>query len=221
MNKQIQSFTIPLIASNLLQIVISQVSLVIIAQKSTDSLAVVSTFDSFLYSFGGILGVISLAFNIHGAKALGEGDTRKLNTYISSVLWLSIGIGLAFMIIIFLFGHQIIQGIYGFSGEVLNIATTYAFIMSPYILFTLLTFVFTNLLKIEKKTNLIFSISVFSAVLQVFLSYLLINGNWGFPPMGVLGSGIASMISIAIMLLIYFFLLKEVLVISMGINQIK
>ncbi len=221
MNKQIQSFTIPLIASNLINIVISQISLIIISQNSTKSLAIVTTIDSFLYSFGGILGVISLAFNIYGAKAIGANDTKKLRVYVSSILWLNIGIGSAFMLIMLLFSHQIIQLIYGFSGEVLTIATTYAFIMSPYILFTLLTFAFTNLLKIEKKTNRIFSISLFSAVLQLFLSYLLVNGVGGIPPMGIIGIGIASMISLAFIIIAYCVLLKEILWGSMKYKPTK
>ncbi|MFD2728586.1 hypothetical protein [Enterococcus camelliae] len=45
MNKKIQAFTMPLIASNLFQIVISQISLVIIARKSTDALAAVTMID--------------------------------------------------------------------------------------------------------------------------------------------------------------------------------
>lgn len=214
MNKKIQLFTIPLIASNLFQIFISQVSLAILSRRSTDSLAAVAMIDSFLYAFGGILGVISLAFNIYGAKALGARDKNKLKDYISSVFYLSMIIGMCFMLLLLFFGGQILQIVYGFKGELLATATTYLFIMSPYILLTLLTFTFTNLLKIEKKTNRIFFVSISSALLQVLVSYLLINGKVGFPPMGVLGSGIASMVSLAVMLFFYFFALKDILVSS-------
>lgn len=216
LNKQIQSFTFPLITSNLLQVIISQVSLIIISRKSIDSFAIVATIGTFLYAFGGILGATSLAFNIYGAKALGEKDTHKLNAYISSIICLSIFIGMIFIFIELFFGRQIIQGIYGFNGDILNTATIYTFIMSPYILFTLLIFVFTNLLKIEKKTNQIFLISVCCALLQAFLSYILITGKLGIPPLGVLGSGAASMISSLVMILIYAFILKDTL-----LNSIK
>lgn len=118
------------------------------------------------------------------------------------------------MLFLLFFGRGILQIIYGFTGDLLETATTYLFIMSPYILFTLLTFVFTNLLKIEKKTNRIFYVSIFTAVLQVVLSYIFINGELGLSPMGVLGSGLASMISLVIMVLIYFFNLKGILLSS-------
>lgn len=214
MNKKIQSFTLPLIASNLFQVIISLISLSIISRRSTDSLAAIAMIDSFLYAFGGILGVICLAFNIYGAKALGAEDEKKLKDYISSIFYLSIIIGTIFMLFLLFFGRGILQIIYGFTGDLLETATTYLFIMSPYILFTLLTFVFTNLLKIEKKTNRIFYVSIFTAVLQVVLSYIFINGELGLSPMGVLGSGLASMISLVIMVLIYFFNLKGILLSS-------
>jgi len=167
--------------------------------------------DSFLYAFGGILGVICFAFNIYGAKALGAKDDKNLKVYISSIFYLSIIIGIAFMLIILLFGREILRIVYGFTGDLLGTATIYLFIMSPYILFTLLSFVFTNLLKIEKKTNHIFYVSMFTALLQVALSYIFINGELGISPLGVLGSGLASIVSLIFMVIIYFINLKGIL----------
>ena len=85
MNKKIQSFTLPLIASNLFQIIIAQVSLAIISRRSTEALAAIALIDGFLYAFAGILGAIGLAFNIYGAKAVGQREETQLNDYLSSV----------------------------------------------------------------------------------------------------------------------------------------
>ncbi|MEC5340623.1 MATE family efflux transporter [Enterococcus casseliflavus] len=148
MNKKIQSFTLPLIASNLFQIIIAQVSLAIISRRSTEALAAIALIDGFLYAFAGIIGAIGLAFNIYGAKAVGQREETQLNDYLSSVLFLVVAIGVSFLLIFLLFGRDILQVVYGFSGELLGTATLYLAIMSPYILLTLVTFVFTSLLKI-------------------------------------------------------------------------
>lgn len=124
---------------------------------------------------------------------------------------------MSFLLIFLLFGRDILQVVYGFSGELLGTATLYLAIMSPYILLTLVTFVFTSLLKIEKKTNYILGVSIISALIQVLLSYLLINGNLGFPAMGVLGSGIANMLATLCLLGIYGVLLRESL--ARGLKQ--
>ncbi|MFS0958053.1 MATE family efflux transporter [Enterococcus casseliflavus] len=217
MNKKIQSFTLPLIASNLFQIIIAQVSLAIISRRSTEALAAIALIDGFLYAFAGILGAIGLAFNIYGAKAVGQREETQLNDYLSSVLFLVVAIGVSFFLIFLLFGRGILQVVYGFSGELLRTATLYLAIMSPYILLTLVTFVFTSLLKIEKKTNYILGVSIISALVQVLLSYLLINGNLGFPAMGVLGSGIANMLATLCLLGIYGVLLRGSL--ARGLKQ--
>lgn len=49
--QKIQSFTLPLIASNLFQIIIAQVSLAIISRRSTEALAAIALIDGFLYAF--------------------------------------------------------------------------------------------------------------------------------------------------------------------------
>lgn len=131
MNKKIQSFTLPLIASNLFQIIIAQVSLAIISRRSTEALAAIALIDGFLYAFAGILGAIGLAFNIYGAKAVGQREETQLNDYLSSVLFLVVAIGVSFFLIFLFFGRGILQVVYGFSGELLRTATLYLAIMSP------------------------------------------------------------------------------------------
>lgn len=123
MNKKIQSFTLPLIASNLFQIIIAQVSLAIISRRSTEALAAIALIDGFLYAFAGILGAIGLAFNIYGAKAVGQREETQLNDYLSSVLFLVVAIGVSFLLIFLLFGRGILQAVYGFSGDLLGTAT--------------------------------------------------------------------------------------------------
>lgn len=215
LNRKIQQFTLPLIASNILQIIIAQISLAIISRKSIESMAAVTTIDSFLYSFGGILGVVSLSFNIYGSKSLGEHKKEEFQKFVSSVIVLSFSLGLIFLLIILLFSKQILRLLYGFQGELLILANTYLLIMAPYILFTLLTFVFTNLLKVEKKTNYIFAVSTFSALLQVLLNDVFVNGKLGFQPLGVLGVGLASMLSLAFILMIYSIILRKTIFTSL------
>ncbi|WP_054639253.1 hypothetical protein [Lactococcus fujiensis] len=70
--KEIQKFTLPLIANNLVQILINQLILIFAINQSVENLAGISTIQSLLYSFGGILGVVALAFNIEGGQALGK-----------------------------------------------------------------------------------------------------------------------------------------------------
>lgn len=209
LTKELIAFSFPLLASSLLQLGIGQLSFSFVSRLSSSTLSSVNTIDSLLFSIGGILGVWSVAFNILGSKALGKRDRKSFQQYISSITVLNTIVGLGFMLTIVLVGKNILQQIYGFTDELLEIANIYLLSMSPYMLFTLYTFTATNILKVEKKTMYIFSISLVSSILHLFLSYIFINGLFFFPQMSVVGAGLALNISMLVTLIAYIFLVRD------------
>ena len=62
-------------------------------------------------------------------------------------------IGASFLVLCVVFRKSFLRLFYGFSGELLGLSTLYLVIMSPYILLTLLTFLLTNVLKVENQTD--------------------------------------------------------------------
>ena len=40
-------------------------------------------------------------------------------------------------------------------------------------------------------------------IINIFLNYILINGKWGVPAMGVLGAGIGTLLSRTLMVLLF------------------
>lgn len=77
LTKELSSFSLPLLASSLLQLLIGQISFAIVSRLSSSTLSSVNTIDSLLFSIGGILGVLSVAFNMLGSKALGQKDKKS------------------------------------------------------------------------------------------------------------------------------------------------
>ena len=77
--------------------------------------------------------------------------------------------------------------------------------MSPYILLTLLTFLLTNVLKVEKKTKPIFWIGLVSSLLDVVMNYYLV------PIFGVRGAAISAITSLFLVVLAYFYLVHDVI----------
>ena len=61
---KIQKFTLPLILTQLLQLLIGQLTMIIAVNKSTNNMAGITTVQSFLYALAGILGAVAFAFNI-------------------------------------------------------------------------------------------------------------------------------------------------------------
>ncbi|MBO0475263.1 hypothetical protein IGL98_003239 [Enterococcus sp. DIV0840] len=204
----INKFSLPLIFSQLITTTIGQKAFSIAARLGTDNLIAMNTIDNLIYSVTGVLGVISVAFSMLSSKSLGEKDTDKFKKLVSSVMHANAIIGSLFFFIILFFSKIFISAIYKFSDELLSVATTYLYSMSFYVLLTLITFTLTNLLKVEKKTNYILTISIISSLIQVLLSYIFINGIGNFSGLGVFGAGIALNITLLITILCYLIIVR-------------
>lgn len=189
-------FTFPLILMQLMSMLIHQVAKILAGRTSLEALGSIAAIDGFLFALAGIFGVFTVSFNIFGSKALGEKDEKKFHTLLSSSLTLNLSLGVLVSVFILIFRTEILRLIYDFSGSLLLVGEKYLGIMAFYLLFTLVNFTFTNLIKIEKKTTIIFYISIASAILQAILSYLLIYGSAITPKLGLYGAGIATIVGL-------------------------
>ncbi|EMC41853.1 MATE family efflux transporter [Streptococcus mutans] len=202
-SKEVNRYVFPLVATNLVQVLIGQISLHFAVDNSNAALSGISVIQNFLFAFGGILGAFSLSFNIRGAKAFYNKEYQRFKNLLKSSLLIDIGIGLSFILFCLGLSRPFLKVFYGFDGQLLELSTTYFKIMSPYILLTLLIFLFSNLLKIEKKTKPIFWIGTLSSVLDVLLNYYLV------PLLGIRGAAISSILSLLVIVLGYFIFVKS------------
>ena len=152
-SKEVNRYVFPLIATNIAQLLINQLSLHFAVNDSSVALSGISVIQNFLFDFGGILGAFSLSFNIKGAQAFAENDKKHFKDLFKSSLLLDVVIGASFLVLCVVFRKSFLRLFYGFSGELLGLSTLYLVIMSPYILLTLLTFLLTNVLKVENQTD--------------------------------------------------------------------
>nr|WP_205395502.1 MATE family efflux transporter [Streptococcus lutetiensis] len=204
-SKEVNRYVLPLIATNVAQLLINQLSLHFAVNDSSVALSGISVIQNFLFAFGGILGAFSLSFNIKGARAFAENDDQRFKDLLKSSLLLDIMIGLSFLLVCLVFGKSFLHLFYGFSGDLLRLSSLYLVIMSPYILLTLLTFLLTNVLKVEKKTKSIFAIGVVSSLLDVALNYYLV------PIFGIKGAAFSAIISLLVVVLAYLALVYRVI----------
>ena len=201
----LQKFALPLIANNLLQLLINQLILLLAVNQSLKNLAGITTIQSLLYALGGILGAVALAFNIEGSQALGKNQNQRFNQLIKSSLVIDGLIGLIFAGLTLIAGELFLTLVYGFKGPMLLTSTAYLAIQSPYILLTLLTFLTSNLIKIENKTSKILLIAIFSTLLEIALNLLLVR----FMKMGIVGASLASTAALLTTVLCQFYLVRQ------------
>ena len=98
-SKEVNRYVFPLIATNIAQLLINQLSLHFAVNDSSVALSGISVIQNFLFAFGGILGAFSLSFNIKGAQAFVENDKKRFKDLFKSSFLLDVVIGAVFLVI--------------------------------------------------------------------------------------------------------------------------
>lgn len=156
--------------------------------------------------------VFALGFSLAIPPLVSEADSRQDHETVNSVFRhgfiINMGVGLALMIVLLL----AMPLLYHMDQPVEIIPDTVSFL--TIMTLSILPFMAFQTLR-EVSEGLSFTIGVTKAtiianVINIALNYVFIKGLFGFPPMGVKGSALASLIArIFMMVFLYYVLLKE------------
>lgn len=209
--KELNNIAVPLIIQSISGLTIGLADQAMVGRISIFAFGAVGVIFSLLSFIAGIIGYISVVFNINGSKALGKGSESEYHDNFISALIINIFIGCFFLVVILFLKRPLLVILFKFSGEMLNEAIKYSNIMSGYILIQLLLFNFGAVFKIKKNTKWILIGSTVASVVNLVLDYVFIFGKLGFPKMGTTGAALSSIIGIMVNLGIYVFLCKDIL----------
>jgi MATE family multidrug resistance protein len=143
------------------------------------------------------------------SRAFGKGDRKLFKKYFYTEVIIAVLIG--FVAIFLYFPLNLILGLLTKDEVVLKIASSYLFLaMLRSIPFTLAQ-VFSRTFIAIQRPKYVTYISLVVTALNIFLNYILIFGNFGFPRLEVVGAGIASLIaSIFQAILLYLFIKRKI-----------
>ena len=214
--KQLNTIAIPLIIQSISSLIISFTDQALVGRISIYAFSSIGVITTLLSFIAGILGFISVSFNIRASKLIGKNNLEEFKDEFISSLLLNTFIGLIFVVLIIFSAKQILVIFYNFSGTILSEALKYFNIMSLYILIQLLLFNFSAYFKVIKNTKYILISSLSASILNILLDYIFIFGKLGFPQLGVTGAAMASIISLLLNLLIYILIAKKDIVLNIS-----
>ena len=202
---KLNRYCLPLIFNSFLNMLFSSILFAIIGRTSVETIASVEVIDGFFYSFIGILGVSTLAFNMSVSKV--EIATRDFYDYFKSIFNLNFAIGIVAVIFSMMFSGSVLHNFYNFDAKILEIGTIYASIQSVSILLNLVIFSMSNLMKVRKMTKAIFYTGLVASVFQIIISYFLVKIIKG--DFSIIAISIGSISSLLIEVIVYVYILKD------------
>ncbi len=184
---------LPLMASQLGQVVVNFVDNIMVAKLGPAALAGVS-FANALYAICLVFGMgISFALPPLISEAQGAVDDRRISSYFKHSLIVNLAFGVISMILLIAFIP--FMKYLGQDPEIIPHAAEYMYYsalgMIPFMIFQTLRCYSDGLS--ETLPSMI--IIILGNLLNVILNYLLIFGHWGLPEMGTAGAALSSLIS--------------------------
>lgn len=175
----------------------------IVGNYSTEGFAAVGVAGSVIYAITGSLGMLSVAYNIIAAKAIGLGDDKGFKENFLSAMSLSIVIGIGIIALSLIGGEFLFKEMFGLEGNVLKDCLGYFYISSVTILLNMIIFIFSAYFRNLKNTKISLYSTIVATGVNIVFDYSLVYGKFGFPEVGVKGAAIGSVIGLTVGIVIY------------------
>jgi len=164
-------------------------------ELAASSLANSIFFVNLMFGIGISMGLTPLV-----AKAYGKGKTHHISRLFSNSLLINFSTSLVLFGIVLLFSKNL--SILGQPEEVEVLALPFLLIITASLVPLMVFQAFKQFLEGLSQTKQAMFITIAANLVNVFLNWLLIWGNWGFPELGFLGAAWATLISRVLMMVL-------------------
>lgn len=185
---------LPMAATQLVQYSVMTVDVLMIGRLGAEALAASSLglviyFAAWLVGFGPAMASSPLISQAIGAD---ENNADDVRISVRMSLW-TLGLMAPVIILIFFFTEKIALAL-GQPASLASMARPYVVALAPGWAFAMGIFVLRNFLAAIGETRAPLLIVIGTTLLNAFLNWLLIYGNWGFPRLELVGAGVSSSI---------------------------
>lgn len=192
--RKIFVIAVPVMLQNLTEYLLMSISTAFMGHYSTEGLSALANVASAHFTLMTIFFSLAQGATILIAQAVGAKDTARASRIAETAFFFNTLISLGYLLFWFFLGRQVFVLI-GARGPILSMATDYMRIVSfIYVTFGMTLAAHSLFLGVGKPVPIFFG-SLIKTVLAVALSWVLIFGRLGFPRLGVIGAGIATLIA--------------------------
>lgn len=188
--RAVSALGFPLVGGHVAQFAIGMTDSIMLGWYGAAALAAVTLAGSYFFVFFLLGAGFAIAVMPLVAAAAGGGEERQIRRATRMGLWLSLLYGVAAMPVL-LFSEQILLAL-GQKPEVAGPASAYLQLAGWGLFPALLVMVLKSYLAALERTQIVLWITILAAVVNGFVNYALIFGNWGAPEMGIAGAAVAS-----------------------------
>ena len=201
-HKKILSISLPAAFNSLLDMLQVITDLIMVGTISAFAVASVGVGLQSLMLVFAILTLFQVGTNALISRFKGAKKMNQASLALSTLWQFAFVVSLP-VVVLWYFGATHIYSWFGTAPEVTELGVAYVQVLTFMMPFIFVKLVFISALNATGDTKTPLYVKLTSIVLNVLLNYLLIFGHWGFPALGVVGAGIATVVVNILELLVY------------------
>ena len=193
--KTLLNMTWPIFLQMVLFSVIGSIDTLMVAGYAENAVGALGSVNRVMSLFQVVSNIITMGTGILCAQYIGAGKTNaQKQPPIMAALLVNTLLGVLFSICATV-GSDLLLGMIRVPDEQLVYAKSYLRIVGGFLFVQMIAMTFNVVIRSHGKTRSTMIFSVGMNLINVVLNYMLINGHWGAPELGVAGAAIASVIS--------------------------
>lgn len=205
--KSFMILALSLALQNLLTYGVNMMDTVMLGRYSQDAMGGVSLCNQVQYLLQMLVVGAGEGAVVLGSQYWGKGNLKPIPHIIGVALRFGGSLAVVLFGVVFLFPTQLLHLLSNDSAVIAEGQKYFQIICFTYIIFTVTNILVASLRSIGI-VKIGYIISGSTLVINVYLNYCLIYGNFGFPELGVRGAAIATLVSRCVELLIVIYYLK-------------
>ena len=204
-HQKILKLSIPSAINSLLDMLQVITDLIMVGRISAFAVAAVGLGLQSLMLVFAILTVLHIGTSALLSRFVGAGQMNRASVGLSTLLRFAFFLSLPMMLLWYFLASNVYVW-FGTVPEVIALGEDYVQMLTLMLPFVFVKLVFVTALNASGDTKTPMKVKIVSIILNVFLNYLFIFGNLGFPELGVLGAAVGTVIVNILELIVYIFL---------------
>jgi putative MATE family efflux protein len=200
--REIWTLSWPVMLSQVLVSLGSLVDIAMVGRLGPDSVAAVGYASQFFNLAQAVLFAIGTACVALMARAIGAGDRPRARVALAASLVVALGTALFFLAVMLAAPRFYLRGL-GAEPAVIDAAIPYLALVLLSTIFLAVSTTLESALRADRNTRLPMLIAVAVAAVKIGLNAVLIFGLLGFPKLGLVGAGLATIASQALCVLLF------------------
>lgn len=190
-NKEIWSIALPIMLGNMAQTIINFTDTAFLGHLGVVALGASMLAGLFYFVFTTIAAGFAVGVQIIIARRFGEKNYGRVGVIFQHGSLFVLMLGCLLLSVLYLFSDHLLLWLID-SQNIYEASLDYIKYRQLGIIFVCFNFLYRALYVGISSTKVITYSTIIMAIVNIFLDYCLIFGNWGFPEMGIAGAAIAS-----------------------------